>query len=240
MTEPEWLACTNPKKMLKFLRGRASERKLRLFACACCRRIWHLLADKPYRHAVDVAERCEERLANATDVASVPSGAYPVARYGEGEGAGGPLWLAGLFASPSGGACANSGDPHAPAVLAASVSMQVASVGSELFSTWAASLGVGKAVQAALLREVVHAPFRAIHSRASWRSWNYGTVPALARAIYDDRDLPSGHLDHHRLAVLADALEDAGCSDQDILVHCRGPGPHVRGCWVIDLLLGKE
>jgi hypothetical protein len=57
--------------------------------------------------------------------------------------------------------------------------------------------------------------------------------------IYDARDLPSGHLDAHRLAVLADALTDAGCTDQNILAHCRGPGPHVRGCWVIDLLLGK-
>jgi hypothetical protein len=226
--------------MLKFLRGRASDRKLRLFACACCRRIWHFLADKPYRHAVDVAERFEERLANATDLASVHSGAYQVALYGEGEGAVGPLWLAGWFSRPSGGASDNSGDPHAPAVLAASVSMQVASEGSELFSTWAATLGVGNAVQAALLRDVVHAPFRAIHSRASWRSWNYGTIPKLSQSVYEDRHLPSGHLDPHRLAVLADALEDSGCDNTEILNHCRQPGVHVRGCWAVDLLLGKE
>jgi hypothetical protein len=118
--------------------------------------------------------------------------------------------------------------------------MQDASEGSELFSTWAATLGVGNAVQAAILRDVVHAPFRAIHSRASWRSWNYGTVPQLAWAIYKDRDLPSGHLDNHRLGILADALEDAGCNDQDILAHLRGSGPHVRGCWPVDLLLGKD
>jgi hypothetical protein len=83
-------------------------------------------------------------------------------------------------------------------------------------------------------------PFRPVVRDLALLTWHDGTIPKLAQAIYDDRALPSGHLDHHRLAVLADALEDAGCSDQDMLAHCRGPGPHVRGCWVIDLLLGKE
>lgn len=56
----------------------------------------------------------------------------------------------------------------------------------------------------------------------------------------DERELPSGHLDAGQLAILADALEDAGCDNADILDHCRSDGPHVRGCWVVDLLLGKE
>ena len=72
------------------------------------------------------------------------------------------------------------------------------------------------------------------------RSWRTPTVKALARSAYDDRILPAGHLDLHRLAVLADALEDAGCSDAEILAQLRGAGPHVRGCWVVDLLLGKK
>jgi hypothetical protein len=58
-------------------------------------------------------------------------------------------------------------------------------------------------------------------------------VARLARGIYDDRAFD-------RLPILADALEDAGCHDTAILDHCRQPGPHVRGCWVVDLLLGKE
>ena len=62
----------------------------------------------------------------------------------------------------------------------------------------------------------------------------------LAEAAYDRRHLPSGELDPARLAVLADALEEAGCTDPDLLDHLRGPGPHYRGCWVIDLLLGKQ
>ena len=65
-------------------------------------------------------------------------------------------------------------------------------------------------------------------------------VVSLAQAAYDERILPAGTLDPARLAVLADALEDAGCSDADLLSHLRGSGPHVRGCWVVDLLLGKE
>jgi len=59
-------------------------------------------------------------------------------------------------------------------------------------------------------------------------------------AAYHDRSLPAGTLDRDRLAVLADALEDAGCSHAEMLTHLRGVGPHVRGCWVVDLLLGKE
>jgi hypothetical protein len=65
-------------------------------------------------------------------------------------------------------------------------------------------------------------------------------VVALVHASYEHRDLPSGTLDPARLAVLADALEEAGCDNPDILKHLRGPGPHVRGCWVLDLLLGKS
>jgi hypothetical protein len=64
-------------------------------------------------------------------------------------------------------------------------------------------------------------------------AWNGGTIPKLAQAIYAERAF-------ERLPVLADALEDAGCTDADILGHCRGPVPHVRGCWVVDFLLGKE
>lgn len=68
-------------------------------------------------------------------------------------------------------------------------------------------------------------------------SWLTPTVKALAEAAYEQR-LNNGTLDPDRLLVLADALEDAGCTDAEILQHLRGPGPHVGGCWVIDLLRG--
>src|SRR5262249_16297801 len=85
----------------------------------------------------------------------------------------------------------------------------------------------------ALLRDIFgHYFHRAIPDRW-WLTWGECTVPRLARGIYESRaftDLP----------ILADALEEAGCTDEAILSHCRGPGPHVRGCWVVDLLLDKE
>jgi hypothetical protein len=71
-------------------------------------------------------------------------------------------------------------------------------------------------------------------------AWRDGTVGRFALAAYDDRSLPEGTLDTARLASLADALEEAGCTDADMLAHCRGERPHVRGCWVVDLVLGKE
>jgi hypothetical protein len=64
-------------------------------------------------------------------------------------------------------------------------------------------------------------------------TWNHATVPAIARHIYDDRAF-------YDLPILADALEDAGCTNPDILAHCRAGGEHVRGCWVVDLILGKS
>jgi hypothetical protein len=88
--------------------------------------------------------------------------------------------------------------------------------------------------QCGLVRELFGPlPFRPASVDAAWLAGNDGTVSKLAAAIYDARAF-------ERLPVLADALEDAGCSDAALLGHLRGPGPHVRGCWAVDLLLGKE
>jgi hypothetical protein len=91
--------------------------------------------------------------------------------------------------------------------------------------------------QAGFLRDIVGNPFRPVSLAPAWLT---PAVLNLARAAYYNRLLPSGLLDNTRLAVLADAIEEAGCDNQDILSHLRGPGPHVRGCFVLDLLLGKE
>ena len=90
------------------------------------------------------------------------------------------------------------------------------------------------AAQAALLRDIFGLlPFRPVTIAPAWAIWNDATVVKLAQGIYDDRAVG-------RLPILADALEEAGCDNADILTHCRQPGPHVRGCWVVDLLLGKS
>src|SRR5262249_18032232 len=86
------------------------------------------------------------------------------------------------------------------------------------------------ACQAGLLRDISGNPFRPVTINPAWRTSN---VTALAQAIYTDRAFD-------RMPILADALEDAGCDNASILNHCRQPGEHVRGCWVVDLVLMKE
>jgi hypothetical protein len=84
-----------------------------------------------------------------------------------------------------------------------------------------------------ILRYIFGHPFRPIQIDPAWLQWRDGAAVHITQTIYDTRrfqDLP----------ILADALEEAGCADADILGHCRGPGEHVRGCWVLDLLLDKK
>ena len=83
--------------------------------------------------------------------------------------------------------------------------------------------------QCHLFRDIFSNPFRPATLDPSWLT---STVVALARGIYEERAFD-------RMPILADALQDAGCDNEDVLNHCRGPGPHVRGCWVVDLVLGK-
>jgi hypothetical protein len=81
-----------------------------------------------------------------------------------------------------------------------------------------------------LLRDIFGNPFRPVAFDPAWRT---EAAAGLARGIYEERAF-------ERLPILADALQDAGCEHADILAHCREPGTHVRGCWVVDLVLGKE
>jgi hypothetical protein len=83
---------------------------------------------------------------------------------------------------------------------------------------------------AALLRDIFGNPFRPVAFDPAWRT---PTAVALAQQMYESRDFSA-------MPILADALQDAGCDCDDILAHCRGTGPHVRGCWVVDAVLGKE
>jgi hypothetical protein len=96
--------------------------------------------------------------------------------------------------------------------------------------TWASDEG---RQQRLLLADIFGNPFRAVCIERVWLRWNDCTVPKIAQGIYDDRrfrDLP----------ILADALLDAGCDDEALMLHLRSPGPHVRGCWALDLVLGKS
>jgi hypothetical protein len=214
MTEKQWLACTDPRMMLEFLQGKASVRKQGLFAVACCRRIWNLM-DCPIKQVVEVAERyadgsaTDPELASSRAVASVVPSALVAKR------ATMAAWLS--TATASGAAW-----------------KMTSRAASE--AAWEASGEREDRPQADLLRCIFGNPFRPATLVPAWQT---PQVVALAQAAYEHRDLPAGTLDLARLAVLADALEDAGCPDADILGHLRNPGPHVRGCWAVDLLLGK-
>jgi hypothetical protein len=84
---------------------------------------------------------------------------------------------------------------------------------------------------AALLRDLIPQPFARKRVRISTK-WQTSTVLSLAQTIYDQRQFES-------MPILGDALEDSGCNNAEILTHCRQPGEHVRGCWVVDLILEK-
>jgi hypothetical protein len=238
MTEADWLACTDPKLMLKFLGddpGNESgkepllsddlTRKLRLFACACCRSVWHLLGTRRSRRAVEVAERFADRQAGSLALVSACLATILHRPHAPGHI---PAYAAGLVAFtraiPSG--------QVAPCAWHCATALSQTTPGDSDASRKAES-----ALQAALVREIFGNPFHPVTIEPSWIT---PTVLALAQAAYDNRNLPSGTLDNARRAALADALEEAGCTNPDILNHCRRPGEHVRGCWVLDLLLGKK
>ena len=229
MTEQEYLAISDPLFLLEFYR-RASERKLRLFGVACCRRMWELLTDKRCQQAVTAAEQFAEGL--------ISQEAFEEARW---------------KAVDAYSAYSQQGTPTTPHLLA-----QEAAADAACSVCWAdfhpteeeEAYGAARATcqclrravahmagdaaqetsaQVALLRCIFRSHFRPVAMDTAWLTT---TVKHLGTAIYTDRTFD-------RLPSLAVALEDAGCTNADILNHCRQPGEHVRGCWALDLVLGK-
>jgi hypothetical protein len=223
MAEAEWLACTEPGRMLGFLRRKASKRKLRLFACACCRRVWHLLTDERSQRAVEAAEQYADRAISKRQRKGAADAACDAYIYLE-------AMVADGYAAPS------DFPPEEVGPFVADWITHEADCAADcgLFLRWDED---DRKAQCHLLRCIFGNPFRPVTADPAWLT---PTVTSLAAAAYEERQLPIGHLDVGRLGVLADALEDAGCGDADILAHCRGPGPHVRGCWVVDFILGKQ
>ena len=125
-------------------------------------------------------------------------------------------------------ACRGAG--AAAAWYAAATRPAVAARNAALSALAGADPVAERAAQTELLRCVLGNPFRPVATNPAWLT---PTVVSLAEGIYADRA-------YDRLPVLADALRDAGCEDPDVVSHCRGPGSHVRGCWVVDLVLGRE
>ena len=215
MSEAEWLACDDRQPMLETFRGMLSDRKLRLFACACCRRIWQLLPEES-KKAVIMAERYADGSASAEELGSAQERAFDAATNSDGEAA----WWA----------------THANAFYSG-FDASYCAAGREAVLGWPGrndhddvAFVREHAESADILRDILGNPFRPVSLDPAWLT---STVITLARGIYDERAFD-------RLPILADALEDAGCDNADILAHCRGDGPHVRGCWLVDLVLGKS
>ncbi len=220
MTEAEWLAARDPTPMLQFLANRTSERKLRLFVCACCRLVAHLLPEGDFRHAIEIAEQYSDGRAWGPEVDTV--------------------WNAV-------GAWVEEYDGFGPIIMERSTTQAVYAIRNALrlpegrqkyvahairaaaYASRAAQPGDLRATQIGLLRDIFGNPFRPVTFLAEWRT---GTARALARTMYESREFSA-------LPILADALQDAGCDSADVLDHCRGPGPHVRGCWVVDFVLAQ-
>jgi len=234
--EADWDDCDDPKWMLEFLRDTdtASDRKVRLFGVACARRYLHLTRDHRVAEAVDVAEQFADGLVGDAELSNARKAAQQAAQDGDGPPRPvKPRWERRVASFAY--------------YVAARRAMEAAWIVPQLaFKVLVWNAGVWDArdgqaidldagtIHCGIIRDIFVYPLRPAPAvDPSWLAWNGGTVAKLAAGIYDGRrfaDLP----------ILADALEEAGCADAAILAHCRGPGEHVRGCWVVDLLKGRQ
>jgi hypothetical protein len=234
MTEDQWASIQYPADMQKMLSdtGKLSERRARLFVVACCRHLWHLL-DKPGRDAVDLVERYVDGLASGEDLTEATRWGIGVqqAFYGYHD-------LAAAVQDAIRGVPDRRAGWAAWSVLVAAYWSGPGGYDRASIQARYAAREAERARQLVAVRCVFGSHLRSVAVDRSWLRWNGGAVVKLAQAAYQERELPSGHLDRARLGVLADALEEAGCTDADLLDHLRGPGPHVRGCYVLDALLG--
>jgi hypothetical protein len=243
MTEAEWLACTDPWQMQAFVRAgnRISARQLRLFACACCRRVWRHLVDERGREAVEAAEAFAEGKIRKAKLAAAEQLAE--AAYYE---------LLNELRQENPAASGEHSTPSAAAARQSAIEAAcVASMANQEMVAQTSRLAAAAAGRvwrtperkselrhhADLLRDIASNYFRGVVIEAHWLS---ADVVALAKAAYENRTLPVGALEPERLSILADALEDAGCDAEALLTHLRSPGVHVRGCWAVDALLGRK
>ena len=219
MTEAEWLACVDTESMLHFIRDRANVRKMRLLGCAACRQIWDFVLEEVCQRAVEAAEQFADSLTSLEALEFACDGAIHVADLADSE--------------PE----SDHYDPQlafhvAMAAFRVSVPppLQLNTLLMLFRNCDHAKTSQARSTHTDLLRDIFGNPFRPVVIFSP--SWRTSTAVTLASQMYESRDFSA-------MPILADALQDAGCDSADVLDHCRGPGPHVRGCWVVDLVLGK-
>jgi hypothetical protein len=222
MTEEEWLTGTDSEPLLQFLRRQGHDRKARLFACGCCQKIWNHITDPVLRNAVDVTERFADRAATTSQLRMARRKVDQV--------------VSNLRASWASSRRTSSPEQHSnfityEAAIVVSLTTQL-NITLEAVASYTSNILTHTAGDpAGLVRDIFGNPFRPVTFDPEWRTT---TAVALARGIYDERAFD-------RLPILGDALQDAGCDNDDLLNHLRHPNAtHVRGCWALDLVLGKE
>jgi hypothetical protein len=214
MTEAEWLAATDPEPMQTFLRDKASDRKFRLFSSACVRFVWSLSC-KPPPSVVSTVEEFADAL---TTKAALKKARLSMRqeRHCLNEAMEGMnqkwlgYWLTEVAASENG-------------------FRQVLSELVRLSSELSGVIIPEPNAICDLYRDIFGNPFRPVSIESTWLT---STVVQLGEGIYQERAFD-------RFPILADCLQEAGCESDGILNHLRSRGPHVRGCWVLDLILGK-
>jgi hypothetical protein len=197
-----------------------SRRKERLFAVACCRRLGNLLADPRCVAGVDAAERYADSELDKDGLKVVKKEVTAAAR-------------ATGKSKPTGGSWTPADAVQMATSLIRSEVLVTAPIRIAIFFNWMKirTRAEEEAIQVDLLRDVFGNPFRKVKFSPAWRT---DTAVSLARTMYDSREFGA-------MPILADALQDAGCDNETILAQCRDTAlTHVRGCWVVDLVLGKE
>jgi hypothetical protein len=212
MTEAEWLVSNEPDSMLCKVES-APTRKLRLLACALCRRVWAAMRDERGHEAVRAVERFADGDLDPDELE---------AAFGD-------------AAEEAGEHYRKRDEAHTRSMVAATVAAQQPLGTEDISECLECALDASgrpdePEAQADLFRDIFGNPFRPVGFDPRWRT---DAVLAAAGRMYEG-------LDFSAMPVLAEALQDAGCDNADVLDHCRGSGPHVRGCWVVDLVLGKE
>jgi hypothetical protein len=228
VTEQEWLMCNEPNVMLEFLRGKASDQKLRLFACACCRRIWPLITHRRAREIIASVELRAEGLAwGAIEPKPLPHTAYEASPVIAGDMT---LYAADSIQHVDAVIAAQSTAVYAGDAAAFAVQDSFSRDFANAKAKWWSVRNAESAAQAVLLRCLIGNPFRS--QQEGGHSWGKHVLD-VAQQVHDQGTL-------ERLPELANALEAAGCQDAHLLEHLRGAGPHHRRCWALQLVLSAH
>jgi hypothetical protein len=242
MTEEEWNASSRPGAMLAYLVRVSydlSPRKMHLFGSACCRRVWHLLQDPRSHRAVEVAERYADGLASRKELASARQDALAAWRTPRAAATEMGLELAARAAArcaaSNGREAGRSASQDAAKAVGNTAYFGTGGAATHPIDFWHHTIALEEEEQARLFRDIIGPlPFRPVTIEPSLLRWSDSTALRLAEGVYEEKAFD-------RMGILADALTDAGCDNEEALAHCREQGAlHTRGCWVLDLLLGKS